>query len=117
MTYRTQRYKLNHCLQPIPFLDVDPFLVGIFYFQLFRASLPESVQNAIKTVRNLIDTFSLTKPTSLNTIISKMSLSDLNRALYRCDQEERDEGYGFNTYNIPNFGSMVYAGLQGIPDS
>lgn len=46
-------------------------------------------------------------------IINNMSLADLNRALYRCDKEERDEGYGFDTYNIPNFGFMVYAGLQG----
>lgn len=43
-----------------------------------------------------------------------MSLADLNRALYRCDQEERDEGYDFGAYNIPNFGSTFYCGLQGF---
>ncbi|CAH1981135.1 unnamed protein product [Acanthoscelides obtectus] len=79
-----------------------------------RASLPASMKNAVETVRKLIPQFSLTNETELNKIISKMQLSDLNRALYRCDQEERDESFGFDTYNIPSFGSMVYAGLQGF---
>nr|XP_023029124.1 glycogen debranching enzyme [Leptinotarsa decemlineata] len=79
-----------------------------------RVSLPESMKNAVEKVRNLIDKFSLKEQTDLSAIISKMTLGDLNRALYRCDQEERDEGFGFDTYNIPNFGPMVYAGLQGF---
>ncbi|KAG5898798.1 hypothetical protein JTB14_011008 [Gonioctena quinquepunctata] len=80
---------------------------------VIRVSLPETMKNAVKTVRNLIDKFSMKKQSNLFAIIGKMSLADLNRALYRCDQEERDEGFGFDTYNIPNFGPMVYAGLQG----
>ncbi|CAG9819095.1 unnamed protein product [Phaedon cochleariae] len=79
-----------------------------------KVSLPEPMRKAINTVRNLIDNFSLTRQTELSAIIKKLTLADLNRALYRCDQEERDEGFGFDTYNIPNFGSMVYAGFQGI---
>ncbi|CAG9819097.1 unnamed protein product [Phaedon cochleariae] len=77
-----------------------------------KVSLPEPMRKAINTVRNLIDNFSLTRQTELSAIIKKLTLADLNRALYRCDQEERDEGFGFDTYNIPNFGSMVYAGFQ-----
>lgn len=44
-----------------------------------------------------------------------MDFSDLNKILYRCDQEEREETCGrFGVYNIPGYGSLIYAGLQGI---
>lgn len=71
------------------------------------------MKKAVESVRSLINEFAVIKNTKLHEIVRKMSLADLNRALYRCDKEERDEGYGFDTYNIPNFGFMVYAGLQG----
>lgn len=71
------------------------------------------MKRAIKNVRDLISQFSLKKESELWKIVSEMTLPDLNRALYRCGQEERDEGHGFDTYNIPNFGSLVYAGFQG----
>lgn len=74
---------------------------------------PEYVRSAILKLRKIIDTFSQTRPTQLREIISRLKLEDLNHALYRCDQEERDDGNGFDVYNIPNYGSMVYAGLQG----
>lgn len=79
----------------------------------FRASLPETMKDAINSVRSLISQFSITKETELSRIIDKLTLADLNRIIYRCDQEERDEGLGFDTYHIPNFSSLVYAGLQG----
>lgn len=41
-----------------------------------------------------------------------MSLQSFNRVLFRCDSEEHDD-YGSGAYNIPNFGSFVYCGLQG----
>ncbi|PGH10622.1 glycogen debranching enzyme [Helicocarpus griseus UAMH5409] len=44
----------------------------------------------------------------------KLDLIDLNFVLYRCDAEERDSSSGKDgVYNIPNFGPLVYAGLQG----
>lgn len=44
----------------------------------------------------------------------KLSLVDLNFVLYRCDAEERDFSGGKDgVYNVPNFGPLVYAGLQG----
>lgn len=43
-----------------------------------------------------------------------LSLIDINAILYRCESEERDASNGENgTYNIPNYGNLVYAGIQG----
>ena len=47
-------------------------------------------------------------------IISKLNFNDLNIALFSCDEEERDMGFGYGAYNIPGFQSMVYAGFQGF---
>ncbi|KAE8140755.1 glycogen debranching enzyme [Aspergillus pseudotamarii] len=45
---------------------------------------------------------------------SKLSLVDLNFVLYRCEAEERDSSDGQDgVYDIPNYGPLVYAGLQG----
>ncbi|EEP81188.1 conserved hypothetical protein [Uncinocarpus reesii 1704] len=45
---------------------------------------------------------------------ARVDLTALNFVLYRCDSEERDSSGGKDgVYNIPNFGPLVYAGLQG----
>lgn len=51
---------------------------------------------------------------SIESIVKALTLSDLNRVLFRCDVEERAEDRGGATYNFPRFGSLVYCGLQGI---
>ncbi|ODH26713.1 glycogen debranching enzyme [Paracoccidioides brasiliensis] len=44
----------------------------------------------------------------------KLDLIDLNFVLYRCNAEERDSSDGKDgVYNVPNFGPLAYAGLQG----
>lgn len=44
----------------------------------------------------------------------ELDLTDLNFVLYRCDAEERDSSGGQDgAYAIPDFGPLVYAGLQG----
>lgn len=43
-----------------------------------------------------------------------LDLYDLNAILYRCEPEERDfSGGSEGTYNIPNYGNLVYGGLEG----
>lgn len=43
-----------------------------------------------------------------------LDLVDLNVLLYRSEAEERDVTAGkFGTYNIPKYGNLVYAGLEG----
>lgn len=39
---------------------------------------------------------------------------DLNVVLHRADGEERDAMGGDGTYAIPNYGSLVYCGLEGF---
>ena len=50
----------------------------------------------------------------VNGFIKELDLLDLNYALYRCDQEERDDGKGGAAYEVPGAGTLVYCGLQGI---
>jgi glycogen debranching enzyme len=43
-----------------------------------------------------------------------LNLIDLNFVMYRCDAEERDASDGkYGVYDIPGYGKLVYAGLQG----
>ena len=49
-----------------------------------------------------------------NEAFGGLGLKDLNFILYRCDSEERDMSQGQDgVYSIPNYGALVYAGLQG----
>ncbi|ORY30247.1 putative glycogen debranching enzyme [Naematelia encephala] len=45
--------------------------------------------------------------------MADLDLVDLNVILHRADGEERDATGGDGTYNIPNFGSLTYCGLEG----
>ena len=50
----------------------------------------------------------------LKEAVSNLDLLDLNYALYRCDQEERDDGHGGGAYVVPGAGAFVYCGVEGI---
>ncbi|XP_065155607.1 glycogen debranching enzyme isoform X2 [Atheta coriaria] len=75
-----------------------------------RVSLKKSAQSSVKILRNLIES----PQVELKSIINDLSLNDLNRALYRCSQEEYDDGFNIGCYNVPGHGELVYAGLQGV---
>ncbi|XP_058794874.1 glycogen debranching enzyme isoform X2 [Phymastichus coffea] len=80
-----------------------------------RISLHKNTRPAMEKVNALISTLTLTCNSELHSIVSRMNFADLNKALYRCDQEERDEtGNKFGVYDIPDYGPLVYAGLQGV---
>lgn len=83
----------------------------------FRVSSYEHTRPHFAKLGELITSFRNEKGQhfdELRKIVSKLNLSDLNRALYRCDQEERDMGEGTGTYNIPDYGNLVYCGMQGF---
>lgn len=43
-----------------------------------------------------------------------LSLNDINAILYKCESEERDATGGKSgVYDLPNYGRLVYAGIQG----
>lgn len=49
----------------------------------------------------------------LSHLLSHLTLLDLNHALFRCDQEEREiSGGSRGVYSLNGYGPMKYAGLQ-----
>ncbi|PSN51057.1 hypothetical protein C0J52_01523 [Blattella germanica] len=81
-----------------------------------RVSLHGRVNSALSKLRKQVSNFT-SKPipshSELEEVVSRLGLEDLNRALYRCEGEERDESNGNRgAYDIPGFGPMVYCGLQ-----
>ncbi|XP_078050064.1 glycogen debranching enzyme [Augochlora pura] len=80
-----------------------------------RVSLHVNIKPALAKLHNTISVITSSKSSDLRVIASRMNLVDLNKALYRCDQEERDETSNrFGVYDIPGYGPLVYAGLQGV---
>ncbi len=50
--------------------------------------------------------------TQMKSLSSSLTLTDLNYILYRCENEEKDEGKGGGVYNVPGAEPLVYCGLQ-----
>lgn len=88
----------------------------------FRLSLLPPAQSAVNKIRGVLSEFGYksrisevtTHNTSLSEIVNNLTLADVNRVLYRCDDEEKDEGRGGGAYVIPNHGPLQYCGLQGF---
>lgn len=78
-------------------------------------ALHANIKPALIKLQNTILQITSNEKSDLHNIISCMDFSDLNKVLYRCDQEEREETCGrFGVYNVPGYGCLVYAGLQGV---
>ncbi|XP_037601329.1 glycogen debranching enzyme isoform X4 [Cebus imitator] len=111
----------NEYIQEIEFENLSPGSVIIF-----RVSLDPHAQVAVGILRNHLTQFSPHfKSGSLAvdnsdpilkipfaSIASKLTLAELNQILYRCESEEQEDGGG--CYDVPNWSTLKYAGLQGL---
>lgn len=79
----------------------------------FKVSPLKSAAENIAGIRALLSGENRQLDQDLHSCLERMSLQSFNRVLFRCDSEEHDD-YGSGAYNIPNFGSFVYCGLQGL---
>lgn len=125
-----QQAEMEGNLTKLNFVNLKPgsvvairfvFIVSFMLFYnlqiYFRVSLPAAARSSAADLQSL--TKSLSHETGdiyeqLTTVVSKLDLIDLNRVLFTCDQEERDQGFGGSAYDIPNYGPVVYCGLQGF---
>ncbi|KAG7524665.1 glycogen debranching enzyme-like isoform X2 [Solea senegalensis] len=103
---------------------LDKFTPGCII--IFRVTLEPESQEQLGSLRHHLIQFSpryqsgsladnstpliLTKP--LMSIMSSLTLADMNILLYRCDAEEREDGGG--CYSIPSWSPLNYGGLQGL---
>ncbi|CAF1200337.1 unnamed protein product [Rotaria sordida] len=79
---------------------------------ILQISLLPHIHQSIINIDQLLNQFS--HPTSqFNQIVKQLTLVDLERVLYRTSDEEQADGKGFDVYNIPDHGKLVYCGLQG----
>ena len=84
----------------------------------FRVEVGPAARACMEDARKLLKPFGYFKspvevPQSVKDIIGKLDLDDLNRILFRCDQEEKSDGLGVGAYNLNAVGPMIYCGLQG----
>ncbi|XP_071799399.1 glycogen debranching enzyme-like [Asterias amurensis] len=108
-------------VQEIDFINFPPGSVIAF-----RVTLKSTSRKALSELRSCISQFgyrvrtlsgnspSMSPSTNFHAIAGSLSLADMNRVLYRCDAEERDDGKGSGVYDIPGNGPLVYCGLQGF---
>ncbi|TSN03381.1 Glycogen debranching enzyme [Bagarius yarrelli] len=92
----------------------------------FRVSLDPKAQELVGVLRNHLVQFNpeykagslldknapVILKTPLSQIMEKLTLADLNVLLFRCEEEEKEDGGG--CYNIPGWTTLKYAGLQGL---
>lgn len=94
-----------------------------------RVSLTSEAQSAVVHLRSLLTGLALpilslsslsTSPIAstpnvddLQRALNAMTLVDLNVALYRCNEEEVEDGRP-GSYVIPGSGPLIYCGLQGV---
>ncbi|XP_068144512.1 glycogen debranching enzyme [Drosophila tropicalis] len=79
-----------------------------------RVSMHPGPRNSFAKLQQLTNDLRLGTNEELQAIVSKLDLPSLSPAIFSCDQEERDLGLGSTAYDIPNFGPLVYCGLQGF---
>jgi len=91
---------------------------------VFKVSLKAKAKRAIEQLRCAVNMFTeqdfnlktdcVPELRPIDPIITQLTLAGLNRILYRCHEEEVDDGHGGGAYDIPDFGPLPYCGLQGF---
>ena len=86
---------------------------------MHSVSLVPATCQAIKFIRSFIGreasaSAGVKRRQEVEASVGELNLMDLNYALYRCDQEEKDDGHGGGAYVVPGAGAFVYCGLEGI---
>ncbi|CAF4553443.1 unnamed protein product [Rotaria sp. Silwood2] len=77
-----------------------------------KISLLPQIRQSIIYLEQLLNQY--TNSTSqFNKIIKQLTLVDLERIIYRTSFEEQSDGKGFDVYNIPDYGQLIYCGIQG----
>ncbi|PVD23275.1 hypothetical protein C0Q70_16541, partial [Pomacea canaliculata] len=94
----------------------------------FRCSMTERAKKAVLEIRKCLGQFGYMMrsysgnvtfddtwdSSNFRAVVSRLSLGDLNRVLYRVEKEEIDDHFGFSTYHIPDHGNLCYSGLRGV---
>ena len=84
-------------------IDLDGLTPGSFI--AVEIEPLELCKEAFSSLRNL-DTV------HLSTVVQEMTLLDIQFALFQCDQEGQE--FGFGSYNVPGWGQLHYCGLAGL---
>ena len=79
---------------------------------VLRVSLLPQIRQSIISLEQMLNQY-VQRNSEFHRIVEKLTLVDLQRVLYRSGAEEQADGKGFDLYNIPELGPMVYCGLQG----
>ncbi|CAF3847295.1 unnamed protein product [Rotaria sp. Silwood1] len=75
-------------------------------------SLLPQIRQSVIYLKQLLDQYSNPR-SQFNHIIKQLTLVDLERVIYRTSIEEQSDGKGFDVYLIPDYGKLVYCGIQG----
>lgn len=82
-----------------------------------RVSVKATLKKDFERLQELVEGFHRESGAvyeELREIIGQLNLDDLNKAIYRCEEEERDMGNSSGCYDVPNYGRLVYSGTQGF---
>lgn len=79
---------------------------------ILKVSLLPQIRQSILSLEQMLNQY-IQRTSEFHQIVRKLTLVDLQRVLYRSSAEEQADGKGFDLYNIPEFGPMLYCGLQG----
>ncbi|TKR64493.1 hypothetical protein L596_025014 [Steinernema carpocapsae] len=79
----------------------------------FRISPVKTVKKAIEKLRKAIDDDKEKTVKDLHDSLKNTNFDIMNYIMFQCEGEER-ESKGSGAYDVPDFGKLVYCGLQGL---